>query len=90
VLHRHSYAPYPQSQIKPLSPGTLRHSRRRTGSQAPSIFQQAFQRIDIDSDEEIGDEYARDDYIQRYQVISQLAPQNWIPSRFTEMEIDPI
>ncbi|KAF9480041.1 hypothetical protein BDN70DRAFT_878070 [Pholiota conissans] len=96
--HRHRYSPYPQNHY--TSPSKDGHrSRLRSHSQhvshPRSMLQQAWQAVQstdplVDSDEEEGgDEYTREDYVQRLTVINRLSQQHW-PPYSPDMNIDPI
>ncbi|KAF8973759.1 hypothetical protein BDZ97DRAFT_392005 [Flammula alnicola] len=97
--HRHRYSPYGQqhTQLKDTHrPRYRQHSHPI--SQPRSMLQQAWQVVTstdplVDSDDEVGgDEYAREDYVQRLKVINRLA-QHWTheqPPYSAQMDTDPI
>ncbi|KAF8912859.1 hypothetical protein CPB84DRAFT_1759689 [Gymnopilus junonius] len=72
--HRYRYSPYGQNHSQTSS----ENSRIRP----QSVFQRTWQIITstdplVDSDDEMGDEDAREDYIQRLKVISRFSQHHW-------------
>ncbi|KAH9486740.1 Ino eighty subunit 1 [Psilocybe cubensis] len=76
------YSPYGSHNSKSTSPVKDTHRSRHNGHPR-NMLQQAWKAISstdplVDSDDEVGgDEFTRQDYIQRLKVINQLSQQRW-------------